>query len=126
MGLLTLKMLISLIIMLGLIFCLYYFLRRFKLGPLSAGRTPMMKIIGMLHLAPKKSLCLVEVCGQWLVIGIGAEDVTLITKVDRPAATPLPDSGIAPAGPSFHSILESIGLSKKSQEITERRENDRT
>jgi flagellar biosynthetic protein FliO len=125
-GILTIKMFISLIIMLGLIFSLYYFLKRFKLGPLSMGRNPMMRIIGTLNLAPKRGIALIEVCDQWLVIGIGVEDLTLISKVDRPAVNALPDTGAAPGGNAFHSILENIGLSRKSQEISETGQNDRT
>jgi flagellar biosynthetic protein FliO len=125
MGMLSLKMFLSLILMLGLIFALFFILKRLKLGSLSGNRLPAMRLLGTLSLAPKRGIALVEVCDQWLVIGIGTENVNLISKVDRPEGSSLCDTGMAPGGNMFQSILENIGLSKKTPEITDTRQNVR-
>lgn len=113
-GILSLKMFISLIIMLGLIFALVFILKRLKMGPLSGNRSRSMRVLGHLSLAPRKGIALVEVCDQWLLIGIGVESVNLISKIDRPACEPVADAGHEGGGKGFQSILENIGLSRKN------------
>ena len=112
--------------MLGLIFALVFILKRLKLGALSGNRFPPMRLLGHLSLAPKRGIALVEVCDQWFVIGIGAENVNLISKVDRPACGNLPITGGAGSGNVFQSILENIGLPRKNSGTTDTRQNDRT
>jgi len=113
-GILSIKMFISLIIMLGLIFCLFFILRRLKSVSLSGARGPSMRLLGSLSLAPKRGLALVEVCDQWLVIGIGTENVNLISKVDRPEGNATYETSPPGGKDMFHSILENIGLSRKT------------
>lgn len=115
-----------LIIILGLILGLFFIMRRLKLGALSGNRVPLMRILGTLSLAPKRGIALVEICDQWLVIGIGTENVNLISKVDRPECNAVPNTGIPANGNMFQSILENIGLSRKTSEITDKRQNGRT
>jgi flagellar biosynthetic protein FliO len=112
-GMLSIKMLISLMIMLGLILGLFYIMKRLKLGPLSGNKIPAMRLLGTLSLAPKRGIALVEICGQWLVLGIGTENVNLISKVDRPEGNAIPDTGAEASGNTFRAILENIGLSGK-------------
>lgn len=103
--------------MLGLILCLFFILKKLKLGPGSGNRPPLMRLLGTLNLAPKRGIALVEVCGQWLVIGIGTENINLISKVDRPEWDGIPDTAIEEGGNMFHNILENIGLSRKTSRI---------
>jgi flagellar biosynthetic protein FliO len=124
-GMLSIKMLISLIIMLGLIFALVYILKRLKMGHLSGNRFPSMRMLGHLSLAPRKGIALVEVCDQWLVIGIGTENINLISKIDRQPGDSVPNTGITGGGNVFQSILENIGIPRKNSGITDTRQNDR-
>ena len=124
-GILSIKMFISLIIMLGLIFVLVFMLKRLKMGPLSGSRFPSMRLLGTLSLAPRKGIALVEVCDQWLVIGIGAENVSLISRVDRPACDAVPNTGDTGSGNMFQSILGNIVLARKNPGITDAGQNDR-
>lgn len=125
-GIMSIKMLIALIIMLGLIFALLYILKRLKIGPLSGGRSQSMRLLGYLSLAPRKGVALVEVCGQWLVIGVGGDSVNLISRVDPPACDGAPDTGRNGGTGAFQSILENIGLSRKKPGAMGPGQNDRT
>ena len=125
-GIMSIKMLIALIIMLGLIFALLYMLKRLKIGPLSGGGSQSMRLLGYLSLAPRKGVALVEVCGQWLVIGVGADSINLISRVDRPACDEAPDTGRSGSAGAFQSILENIGISRKKPGAMGPGQNDRT
>lgn len=125
-GIVSLKMFISLIIMLGLIFAIVFILKRLKLGPMAGNRVTSMRLLGHLSLAPKRGIALVEVCDQWFVIGIGAENVNLISRIDRPVCESLPNTGVTGGGNVFQSILDNIGLPRKSSGTTDTRQNDRT
>jgi flagellar biosynthetic protein FliO len=104
-GAASIKMVGSLILILGLIICLFYFLKKFRPNVFPLGKDPMMRLVGTLNLAPKRSLALVEICGQWLVVGIGTESVALVSKVDRPEATGEPYENPGSKGKGFHSIF---------------------
>ncbi len=69
-----------------------------------------MRILGTLNLAPKRAVALVEICDQWLIIGIGTENVSFISKLDRPPEADASDFGLSSGEKKFHSFLENIGL----------------
>lgn len=125
-GIMSIKMVLALIIMLGLIFALVYVLKRLKIGPLSGGGSNSMRLLGYLSLAPRKGIALVEVCDQWMVIGVGSDTVNLISRVERPACDAAPNIGHRGGGSAFQSILEGIGLSRKNPGITDPGQNERT
>ena len=125
-GILSIKMLFSLMLMLGLIFALVFLLKRLKTGNLSGNRFPSMRLLGHLSLAPRKGIALVEVCDQWLVIGIGTENVNLISRIDRPPCDAVPNTVNPAGGNVFQSILENIGIQRKNAGMTDTRQNDRT
>ena len=72
----------------GLIVCLFYVFRRWRFGALATNNQAAMRLVGTLSLAPRRSLALVEIDDQWLVVGVGADHVTFIAKLERP---PEPD-----------------------------------
>ena len=94
---------------------LFFLLKRFRLNPLPNGKIPVMRTIGTLNLAPKRAIALVEVGDQWLVVGIGTENVTLISKVDRPTETGISDLGVRSNEGKFQSFLENFGLRRKDR-----------
>ena len=106
MGMASLKMGAALLLVIGLIFGLYYLSRKIRDGRFSLNRYPAMRVIGSLSLAPKRSIALVEVCGEWLVLGVGAESITLLRRIETP---PLDGngavSGTAGNNGSFQSFL---------------------
>ena len=78
----------SLGLVVGLIVGLFYVFRRWRFGALAANNQAAMRLVGTLSLAPRRSLALVEIDDQWLVVGVGADHVTFIAKLERP---PEPD-----------------------------------
>jgi flagellar protein FliO/FliZ len=109
-GMASLKMIGSLMIVLGLILGLFYTLRRLRLRAFQSGPTRQMRLITTLNLAPKRALALVELNDRWLVIGVGAEGVRLITQMDRPPE--IEASGVAETanGMGFHALLQQSAL----------------
>ncbi|MFH1490169.1 MAG: flagellar biosynthetic protein FliO [Pseudomonadota bacterium] len=104
-GAASIKMAGSLIIILGLIIGLFYLLKRFRLNAFSMGKNPLMRHVGTLSLAPKRSLALVEICGQWLVVGVGAENITLISRVDAPSEDGHLENHPETGSQAFHALL---------------------
>jgi len=79
-----LRMFGSLMVVLGLIMLLFYLARRLRLKTFSrSSRIPQMRLLGTLSLAPKRALALVEFSDQWLIVGVGAESVSLLLKMER-------------------------------------------
>lgn len=84
MGMASLKMGAALLLVIGVIFGLYYLSKRIRDSRFSLNKYSTMRVIGSLSLAPKRSIALVEVCGEWLVLGIGMESVTLLRRIEAP------------------------------------------
>lgn len=98
----SLKMAGSLLLVLGVIVALYFLARRLRAGAFRSRAAPTMRLLGTLSLAPRRSLALVEVQGQWLLLGVGAESVTYISRLD-----PDRESGFGDrTGQNFESILK--------------------
>lgn len=95
----------ALLLVLGLIVCLVYVIKRMRFGGASAAGSPRMRLLGMLNLAPKRSVALVEIRDQWLVLGLGTESVTLLSSMTRPEETERPEPERASGVPSFRALL---------------------
>lgn len=80
----TVKMVLSLAIVLTLLFVLQRWLRRVQPGASVAGRGRLIKVLGSHYLGPKKSIAMVKVPGAILVLGIGSDRVNLLTRIDDP------------------------------------------
>ena len=102
------KMAGSLIFIIGLILLLVYLLKRFRVGPLSLNRSPAFRLLGSLSLAPKRSIALIEIHNQWLVLGVGTEKITLLSRLDRPEEQDLPDNRTEPDQRSFGSLMQDF------------------
>ena len=78
----SLKMMAALFFLLGLLYLFSYLLRRFSPhGSPLLGRN-MIKLHSRYPLGERKSLCLVQVKDEFLLLGLGRESVTLLTKVE--------------------------------------------
>jgi flagellar biosynthetic protein FliO len=87
MGVASLKMAAALLLVIAVIVALYYLSKKIKDGRFSLNRYSAMRVIGSLSLAPKRSIALVEVCGEWLVLGVGTETITLLRRFEDPPTT---------------------------------------
>ena len=79
----TLKLIAALAVVLGLVLLLYA-LGRKGTGWLPAAKGGAIRVVETRHLAPKKSLCLVEVRGEELLLGIGIERIEVLARLGRP------------------------------------------
>lgn len=122
----TIKMIGYLVLIVGLIICLAYGLKRFRPGGLSRGRSPVMKLIGTLNLAPKRAVALIEVCDQWLLIGVGTESVNLISKVESPPTGESTGSVDAGGEKGFQSVLRNKSLLQAWKNRTGERPDDKS
>jgi flagellar protein FliO/FliZ len=88
---LLLQSLMALCIVLALILCASWLVRRFgKRSPLLAG-AELATILGRVHLSPKATLHFVRVDDKVLVIGVTQNNMSLITELE---AIPAPEPGI--------------------------------
>jgi flagellar biogenesis protein FliO len=101
----ALKMVGSLILVVGLIVTLFYVARKVKWRVTGSGRTVRMQLIETLTIAPRRWVSLVEIRDQWLVIGVGPEEVRLLTQLQRPAESETTEGRHGEAG-GFQSILK--------------------
>ncbi len=80
----TVKMLSALCIVLALIVLLYYLLNRFFPGEKGfGGNGKLIKIIATDYLGPKKSVLIVEVAGEFLVLGSTNYTISLLGKIEQ-------------------------------------------
>jgi len=123
-GIASLKMLGSLIIVLGLIIGFFILLARLRLNPLSGSRPPNMRVIGNLSLGPKRSITLVEVCDQWLLLGVGTDSVSLIKELPRLSEDNESEISAQIGNNGFHSLLRGIQSLADRKNKTKQGNND--
>ncbi|RNC70761.1 MAG: flagellar biosynthetic protein FliO [Desulfuromonadales bacterium] len=80
---LSLQMAASLALVLGVIYLFYYLSNRWlKLGARSGGGERHIRLVETRYLAPKKSLVLVEVAGEYLLLGSSGDNLSFIKQID--------------------------------------------
>jgi len=77
------RMIGSLVLVVGIILILYYLAGRYLKLP-QVGGTPFsyIRVVETRHLAPKKSLMLVEVAGEYLLLSNTGEGINFIKQVE--------------------------------------------
>ncbi|MEW6669175.1 MAG: flagellar biosynthetic protein FliO [Thermodesulfobacteriota bacterium] len=123
-GMASLKMIGSLMIVLGLIIGLFYALKRLRIRAFQSGPARQMRLITTLNLAPKRTLALVELNDEWFLIGVGTESVRLITRVDRPPEKEPAGAADSGNGRSFHMLLQQSGLWRPGSKETAKERQD--
>jgi len=76
------QMIGSLILVIGIILVLYYLAGRFLKVPQGGSPFHYIRVVETRHLAPKKSLVLVEVAGEYLLLSNSGEGVSFIKQVE--------------------------------------------
>lgn len=69
-------------LVLGLLYLCYALAKKYG-GALPGGRGGVLKVVEVRHLGPKKALALVEVRGEELLIGIGADRLDLLHRLEK-------------------------------------------
>lgn len=117
------KLGIAMLIIFILLILFIFILKRVRGGNLSFRKYPAMKIISTLSLAPKRSITLVEVCNEWLLLGVGAENISILSKYDKPEET---GENLKPHGEGgFASFLLRAGATGKSPEESSIKDENR-
>jgi len=81
----SLKMTYTLILVIGLMFVVFHFFKKFGLkNSVFGGEGKPIKVLSTGFLAPRKSIALVEVAGDILVLGIAHDRISLLSNVQDP------------------------------------------
>lgn len=108
----ALKMLSALVIVIGGMLLVFYFSRRFARGIPLRTNGRLIRVISSNSIGLKKSIALVEVAGEVLVLGITADRIALLTKIDDPAVCDrLHETGETPVlsfGDHLHRFAERL------------------
>ncbi|RPH43375.1 MAG: flagellar biosynthetic protein FliO [Desulfobulbaceae bacterium] len=72
----------GLLIVLGIIL-IFYALAKKRFSLLNSSEKNLIKVLEIRHLMPKKSICLIEVRGREYLLGIGADNVSLIAGLSQ-------------------------------------------
>jgi flagellar protein FliO/FliZ len=80
----ALKMVFSLALVLAVVWMLYRWARRALPAGVMGADSRLVKVLASHHLGVKKSIMVVQVPGSVLVLGIGAEQVNLLSRIDDP------------------------------------------
>jgi len=97
----SLRMLWGLLIVCGILLVLYGIMRK-RLSFVQSNKNSKIQVKEIRHLMPKKSICLVEVDGQEYLLGLGADNITLLASLDEKKASTF-DARLAAAETDEHS-----------------------
>ncbi|WP_374334696.1 flagellar biosynthetic protein FliO [Leeia sp.] len=94
------QVLISLVLVLALLFGTLLLMKRFSHG--MPGRLSPLKMVGGLALGTRERVVVVELGDRWLVLGVTAQSVQLLTEQPRPEGVP----SQAESAPPFQQWLQ--------------------
>ena len=94
------KTALALVVVLGCVLVFGWLARRVGSRPLVPGK--LMRVVSSTSLGQREKVVIVEVRGQWLVLGVTAQQVTALAQMDAPE--PEPEAGIVP-GDNFAERL---------------------
>ena len=82
----SLQMLTALGVVLGGLLVCFYVAKRFIKRDIGGSRQHTIRILASRYIGVKKNIALVEVPGSVLVLGISNDRISLLTKIEDPAA----------------------------------------
>lgn len=78
------KMVLSLGLVLSVLWLVYRWTRRSLPAGAAGSKGQLIKVLGSRYLGVKKSITVVQVPGTVLVLGIGGDRISLLTRIDDP------------------------------------------
>ena len=75
------KTIAMLFLVLGLLVCVLYFMKRFLFKGQDPKGNVFIKVVSSLHLSPKEKIQVIEVSGERIVLGITPGNISFLTKV---------------------------------------------
>jgi flagellar protein FliO/FliZ len=110
----ALKMIAALATVLGCLFVIVHFARRYLR---SAGGVPphrLVRVVASQAIGVKKTVALVDVPGCVLVLGVTADRIQLLTRIDDPEALEQVRAHGGPVVSSFHDQLARLISRRKA------------
>lgn len=81
----ALKMFAALGVVLGVLFVVYYFTRRVSKFDRTRSKEKLVRVIANKFIGVKKNICVVEIPGSILILGVTSDRITLLTQIDDDA-----------------------------------------
>lgn len=78
----VLKMITALVIVLGGLFIVFYFLRRILKRDVGGSSEKLIRVLASSYIGVKKNISLIEVPGSILVLGVTSDNICLLTKIE--------------------------------------------
>lgn len=108
------KMIAALAIVLGGLFVMVHFARRY-LRPAGAAAHPrLVRVIASQAIGVKKTVMLVDVPDGVLVLGVSGDRIQLLSRIDDPETLQRVRSQAGPAGHPFHDQLARLIAGRKA------------
>ncbi len=111
------KMVLALALVLAVLWAAQRWARRNIVSGAAGNRGRLIRVLGSHYLGVKKSIAVVQVPGSILILGIGAEQINLLSRIDDPQEITLVVGEEKAAGPRFGDHLQrltrSIGFGGK-------------
>lgn len=112
----ALKMLSALGIVLGGMFVLFYFMKRYLKRDSIGSTEKLIKVLASSYVGIKKSIALVEVPGAVLVVGITNDNISLLSKIeDKDILDKFRATGVDQTSTSFSDQLQKLSSRFKHQ-----------
>ena len=77
-----LKMITALVIVLGGLFIVFYFLKRILHKDIGRSSEKLIRILASSYIGVKKNISLVEIPGSILVLGVTSDNIRLLAKIE--------------------------------------------
>jgi flagellar protein FliO/FliZ len=102
------QMMMALAVVLGGLFVVFFFLKRYLRKDVGGSGTPLIRIIANQYIGVKKNIALVEVPGTVLVLGISNDRISLLTKIEEQGVLDSISSDTSRPMPSFSDHLQRL------------------
>ncbi|RPI70573.1 MAG: hypothetical protein EHM45_24705, partial [Desulfobacteraceae bacterium] len=94
-------------------------LKKAKGGTFACAKNSL-RLVGLLNLGPRRSVALIEVDEQWLILGVTADRITLLDKRTKPPRDP---AAVREPAAGFQALLRQT-LFKNASKKREMPESD--
>jgi flagellar protein FliO/FliZ len=102
------QMLTALAVVLGGLFVVFYFLKRFMRRDIGGSGNPLIRVVANQYIGVKKNIALVEVPGTVLVVGISNDRISLLTKIEEQEVLNSIKAETSRPMPSFSDHLQRL------------------
>lgn len=108
----ALKMFAALGVVLGGLFIVYYFTRRVSKFDRSGSKEKWVHVLANKFIGVKKNICVVEIPGSILILGVTNERITLLTQIE--------DDAVLEKMRSTEPVASSLSFADHLSKITSR------